>query len=155
MIIVTGSVQARPEHLAEVLALSLEHVHRSRAEPGCLLHSVHQDVEDPNRVVFLEHWSGLDALRAHFAVPASGAFVAGLTPLVAGAPTLVHLPPNLVPDRRRDLPFVDQAWGTPRPGRGGGQRPLPAARPGLRQVVLRCGSPSGRSPSCRRLGRLR
>ena len=62
MIIVTGSVQARPEHLDEVLALSLEHVHRSRAEPGCLLHSVHQDVEDANRVVFVEHWADLDAL---------------------------------------------------------------------------------------------
>jgi hypothetical protein len=38
MIIVTGSVHARPEALDEVLRLSLEHVHRSRLEPGCLLH---------------------------------------------------------------------------------------------------------------------
>ena len=75
MIIVTGSVQARPEHLDEVLALSLEHVHRSRTEPGCLLHTVHQDVEDPLHVVFVEHWADLSALAAHFAVPASGAFV--------------------------------------------------------------------------------
>ena len=43
-----------PETLPEVLRLSLEHVNRSRLEPGCLLHSVHRDVEDPNRVVFLE-----------------------------------------------------------------------------------------------------
>ena len=78
MIIVTGSVQARPEHLDEVLALSLEHVHRSRAEPGCLLHTVHQDVEDAHRVVFVEHWADLDALRTHFAVPASGGFVEAL-----------------------------------------------------------------------------
>jgi quinol monooxygenase YgiN len=88
MVIVTGSVQARPDHLAEVLAISLEHVHRSRAEPGCLLHTVHQDVEDPNRVVFVEHWQDLDALRTHFAVPASGQFVAALTDLTSGAPTL-------------------------------------------------------------------
>ena len=88
MVIVTGSVQAHPEHLDQVLALSVAHVHRSRAEPGCLLHSVHQDVEDANRVVFVEHWADLDALRTHFAVPASGGFVEALTPLVDGSPTL-------------------------------------------------------------------
>lgn len=88
MIIVTGSVQARPDRLADVLAASLEHVHRSRSEPGCLLHTVHQDVEDPLRVVFVEHWQDLDALRTHFAVPASSAFVAALTDLVTASPIL-------------------------------------------------------------------
>lgn len=88
MIIVTGSVQAKADRIDEVLALSLEHVRRARNEPGCLLHSVHQDVEDPQRVVFVEHWQDADALRAHFAVPESSAFVAGLTDLVAGSPTL-------------------------------------------------------------------
>lgn len=88
MIIVTGSVQALPDHLDDVLALSLAHVHRSRAEPGCRLHTVHQDVEDPMRVVFLEHWADLDALRTHFAVPASGEFVTALDDLVSGSPTL-------------------------------------------------------------------
>jgi quinol monooxygenase YgiN len=88
MILVTGSVQARPEHLEQVLALSLEHVRRSRAEPGCLLHTVHQDVEDPNRVVFVEHWQDLDALRAHFAVPESGHFVTALAALSDGNPTI-------------------------------------------------------------------
>lgn len=88
MIIVTGSVQARPDRLADVLSESLEHVHRSRSEPGCLLHTVHQDVEDPLRVVFVEHWQDLDSLRAHFAVPASGAFVTALTDLVTASPTI-------------------------------------------------------------------
>ena len=75
MIIVTGSVRARPDALDEVLRLSLEHVQRSRQEPGCLLHSVHQDVEDPHRVVFLERWADRDALEAHFRVAASRTFV--------------------------------------------------------------------------------
>jgi quinol monooxygenase YgiN len=88
MLIVTGSVQARPDRLDEVLALSLEHVHRSRLEPGCLLHSVHQDVEDPQRLVFVEHWQDRGALAAHFAVPASGAFVTALTDLTVGNPRL-------------------------------------------------------------------
>lgn len=88
MLIVTGSVQARPDSIDEVLVQSLEHVRRSRTEPGCLLHSVHRDVEDPLRVVFVEQWEDADALRAHFAVPESSAFVADLTGLVAGTPML-------------------------------------------------------------------
>lgn len=88
MIIVTGSVRARPDTLDEVLAISLEHVHRSRAEPGCLVHSVHQDVEDPLNVVFLEHWEDRDALATHFGVPASLAFVTAITALAAEPPVL-------------------------------------------------------------------
>lgn len=84
MIIVTGSLDARPETIEEVLRLSLEHVRRSRAEPGCLLHSVHRDVEDPLRVVFLEHWANRDALAAHFAVPASLEFVTAVQRLAGG-----------------------------------------------------------------------
>jgi quinol monooxygenase YgiN len=88
VIIVTGSVTAKPGSVDEVLRLSLEHVHRSRLEPGCLLHSVHQDVEDPNRVVFLEHWSDRDALLTHFGVPESGAFVQAVAGLAAEPPAL-------------------------------------------------------------------
>ena len=88
MIIVTGSVKARPETRDEILRLSLEHVHRSRLEPGCLLHSVHRDVEDDDRFVFVEHWVDRDALKAHFRVPASGAFASALGQLAAEPPTL-------------------------------------------------------------------
>jgi len=88
VIIVTGSVTARPETLDEVLRLSLEHVHRSRLEPGCLLHSVHRDVEDSHRLVFVEHWADRDALTAHFRVPESGAFARSLGDLAATPPTM-------------------------------------------------------------------
>ena len=88
MIIVTGCVQATPETRAEVLRLSLEHVHRSRSEPGCLLHSVHEDVEVPDRFVFLEHWVDRAALDTHFRVPESGAFAGALGGLAAEPPTL-------------------------------------------------------------------
>ena len=64
MLIVTGSVRARPENIERALALSLEHVRRSRREPGCVLHSVHRDVEEPLRIVFFEQWADADALRA-------------------------------------------------------------------------------------------
>jgi quinol monooxygenase YgiN len=88
VIIVTGSIEARPESIDQVLELSLAHVRRSRGEPGCLLHSVHRDVEQPLRLVFLEHWADAEALRAHFRVPESGAFVTGIAPLAAGRPEM-------------------------------------------------------------------
>ena len=88
MIIVTGSVVVRPDDLEQAVEISLAHVRRSRTEPGCLLHSVHHDVEDPNRLVFLEQWADRAALDAHFAVPESGAFVAALSALAAAPPAM-------------------------------------------------------------------
>ena len=88
MLIVIGSIQARPGSIDQVIALSLAHVRRSRQEPGCLLHSVHRDCEDALRVVFVEHWADADALRAHFRVPASGAFVAEVTTYAASQPEI-------------------------------------------------------------------
>jgi len=83
VLIVTGSVTARPDSIDQVLALSIAHVRRSRQEPGCLAHAVHRDCEDALRLVFIEHWADADALRAHFRVPASGAFVQEVSALAA------------------------------------------------------------------------
>jgi quinol monooxygenase YgiN len=55
MIVVTGSVVARQDTFDEVRRLSLEHVHRSRKEPGCIAHAVHVDCENALRLVFIEH----------------------------------------------------------------------------------------------------
>jgi quinol monooxygenase YgiN len=89
IVIVTGSVVARPETLDEILAASLEHVRRSRAEPGCISHAVHRDVEDENRLVFFERWADRAALDDHFRVPASAEFVRTVTRLAAQPPTMV------------------------------------------------------------------
>src|SRR3954465_3910161 len=88
MIIVAGAVRARPGALAEVLRISLEHVHRSRLEPGCLLHSVHTDAEDPNRFVFIENWADRAPLDAHFGVRESRAFAKALNDLSSEPPTM-------------------------------------------------------------------
>jgi quinol monooxygenase YgiN len=88
MIVVTGSVTARQDSLSEVSRLSLEHVHRSRTENGCILHAVHIDCENPLRLVFIEQWADRAALMAHFAVPASRDFVRAVQPLAAVSPTL-------------------------------------------------------------------
>ena len=88
MILVTGSIVTRADDLDQLIALCLEHVRRSRAEPGCLAHAVHRDVENPLRLVFLEQWSDRAALAAHFAVPGSRAFVAGVRELAAEQPQI-------------------------------------------------------------------
>jgi quinol monooxygenase YgiN len=88
MIVVTGSVTAREDSFDEVQKLSLEHVLRSRQEPGCISHAVHVDCEDPLRLVFIEQWADRAALLAHFAVPASRNFVRALQPLAAAATTI-------------------------------------------------------------------
>ena len=88
MIVVTGSITARQDSLDQVRALSLEHVHRSRQEAGCISHAVHVDCENPLRLVFIERWADRAALSAHFAVPASRNFVRALQPLAAASSTI-------------------------------------------------------------------
>jgi quinol monooxygenase YgiN len=88
MIVVTGSVTAREDSFNEVRRLSLDHVHRSRREPGCISHAVHVDCENPLRLVFIEQWADRAALSAHFAVPASRNFVRALQVLAAASATI-------------------------------------------------------------------
>ena len=87
-VLVIGSIQSKPERIDELLALSLEHVRRSRAEPGCLSNAAHRDVEDPLRLVFVEEWADRAALLAHFLVPASRAFVKAAAACATGAPSM-------------------------------------------------------------------
>jgi quinol monooxygenase YgiN len=88
MIVVTGSLTTRKDSFDEARRLSLEHVHRSRQEPGCISHAVHIDCENPLRLVFFEQWEDRAALARHFTVPASRDFVRALQPLAAASPTI-------------------------------------------------------------------
>ena len=90
MLIVTGSIAARADTFDALRAASLEHVSRSRAEPGCLEQGVASDANDALRLVFFERWADQAALDAHFRVPASGAFVAKASGLAA-APPKIHV----------------------------------------------------------------
>ena len=88
MIIIRGSVETTDDNLQEVMALSLEHVRRSRAEAGCLRHDAHIDAEHPQRIVFYEEWQDMAAVQAHFAVPASRSFVESLAALASAPPDM-------------------------------------------------------------------
>ncbi len=86
MILVWGSVSIADGNLAEALQLSLEHVDRSRREPGCRSHNVSIDAEDETRLTFHEEWEDLAALHQHFEVEESVKFARRLTELAADQP---------------------------------------------------------------------
>lgn len=81
MIVVTGSFIAKDNHFDEALALSLEHTQRTRLEDGCLLFSVNIDAENQNRMVFIEGWRDMPALRVHLRTYACKEFAARINDL--------------------------------------------------------------------------
>ena len=83
MLLVTGSITAHPDTIAEMTRVSREHVHRSRKEPGCISHDVSIDADNPLTLHFIERWESAEALKVHFAVPASRAFRKALQELAA------------------------------------------------------------------------
>ena len=88
MVVVIGAVVAKPDAIDSVRSLSCEHVRRSRKEPGCLSHNVTVDAEDDARFVFVERWSDMASLRAHFALASSRQFVDALRELLAEPPDM-------------------------------------------------------------------
>lgn len=97
MIVITGSVLTDASNRAQIEALAIAHCQRSRAEPGCIAHNVHEDCENPNRLVFLELWAGGDAVKAHFKAPESGAFVGELRRLSKAPPEMAIYDANAIP----------------------------------------------------------
>ena len=81
MIVVIGSFIAKEGQRDTALALGLAHVHRSRTEDGCLMFSVNVDAENSNRLVFVEEWRDMVALKTHFKVPECLAFASRLNEL--------------------------------------------------------------------------
>lgn len=88
MIIVIGAILAKPECLEELQSLSVEHVRRSRTEPGCLAHNVSVDLENDRRLVFVEYWADLPSLMAHFKLESSLAFVNAVRDRVSAPPEM-------------------------------------------------------------------
>lgn len=50
--------------------------------------AVHQDAENPSRLVLVGQWTDREALSAHFAVPASRAFVTAVGNLAVARPEI-------------------------------------------------------------------
>ena len=92
MLVVTGSVTARPDTFEALLEAALQHVHRSRTEPGCLSHAVFVDAENPMRLFFYEEREDRAALDAHFAVPESLEYMKVSRELAASGDRIKILP---------------------------------------------------------------
>jgi len=88
LIIVTGSAIAREDYVEDMRNLAIDHVRRSRSEPGCISHEVSNDAENPRRFVFVERWSDMAALQAHFRVEASRVFAQDLGRMAEGPPEM-------------------------------------------------------------------
>jgi quinol monooxygenase YgiN len=88
MIIVTGHVVTNADNRAAIEAEGVAHCRRSRAEPGCIAHHCHWDVEEPDRLVFVEKWADAASLLAHFGLKESRDFVAAVSALSAEPPVL-------------------------------------------------------------------
>ena len=96
MLVVVGSITARPDTFEALRQAGLEHTARSRAEPGCISHGLHVDCENPLRLFFYEEWADRAALDVHFAQPGSLDFMRAVRDLSAAS------------TRVRILPIVDR-----------------------------------------------
>ena len=76
-VVVVATIIPRPEHRDEVIATITETVAAVHEEDGCELYALHQ-AED--RLVMVEKWASLDALRAH----SKGAALAAQNPRLTG-----------------------------------------------------------------------
>lgn len=92
MLIVTGSMTARPDTFDALREAALAHTRRSRSEPGCVSHDVFVDCENPLRLFFYETWSDRTALDVHFAQAASLAFMQDARDLAASSTRMKILP---------------------------------------------------------------
>ena len=92
MLIVTGSITAKADTFDDLLRAALDHVHRSRAEEGCVAHGVYVDCEDPLKLFFYEEWADRPALDAHFAQEGSTDFMKAVRELSASSTRVKILP---------------------------------------------------------------
>ena len=92
MLVVTGTVTARPDSFEALLEAALAHVARSRLEPGCVRHSVHIDAENPMRLFFYEEWTDRTALDTHLQQPGSATLMSAIRELAASSTRVRILP---------------------------------------------------------------
>lgn len=97
MISVIASIQIKPLCKTRFLEIFKANVPAVKTEKGCLEYSPTVDVEtelprqnmDADRIVIVEKWSSLDALRAHLAAPHMAAYREKVKDLVAGSSLMI------------------------------------------------------------------
>lgn len=85
MIVITGSILAKPETFDTLAEAGLAHSARSRAEDGCVSHRCYRELEEPLRLFFYEEWRDMDAVKAHFAHPDTRIIMGAIREHAAGS----------------------------------------------------------------------
>ncbi len=88
MVIVIAQARIRAESLESTLKAAREMVERTRGEPGCIAYGAHQDLGDPQRVVFVERWESQAHVDAHMALPHTREFLGMVGGVVETAPSI-------------------------------------------------------------------
>ncbi len=86
MIVVVGRVQTDADKREELVRIGHAIARASRAETGCISYRLYEDTEVENEFVFLEEWSGHEALQRHFATSHVQAFMRAIPGNIVAPP---------------------------------------------------------------------
>lgn len=84
MICVIADIRIRAEYREVFFAAARDMLAATRAEDGCIRYDLMQNIEDPDRMTFVEEWESREHLSAHFETAHMAAW------RTASAPFLVH-----------------------------------------------------------------
>jgi len=100
LIIITASVELRPEHWERAKQLAQSHCEASRAEPGCVAHDWYPHPKRPHTLFFFEQWEDQAAIDLHFGQAYSARLVEAFREWAASEVVLRILPVADVIERR-------------------------------------------------------
>jgi quinol monooxygenase YgiN len=85
VIYVVATLELKPGSTDAAIEAATPCVIETRKEDGCLSYDLNQDVLDKSKLVFVERWTGMDALKAHFHTPHMAAWREKAADLVASS----------------------------------------------------------------------
>jgi quinol monooxygenase YgiN len=74
MIIINAVIETNPGAVAAMRDAVAVMEKASRAEPGCIGYAFATDINNPTNLRVVEHWTDMDSLKAHMAMPHMAAF---------------------------------------------------------------------------------
>lgn len=90
---VIATIQVRPGHADDVVAIFSEYLSTVRAEDGCLRYELFRVRRDPDTLVMVEQWASKEALSAHGTAAHFVEMSGRLGSLLAAAPAVRVLDP--------------------------------------------------------------
>lgn len=81
---IVATVMIKPEYRQELMAVIRPLVAASRKEAGNLFYDLHEALDNPNKLVFIEHWRSQAAIDEHNASEHFQAFVRAIEGKIDG-----------------------------------------------------------------------